>query len=59
MADPPEGPPGRRPDLPESEKTLGQGEIQRCPECEGSGKDKEGKPCQRCSGTGKIYPAAG
>jgi hypothetical protein len=64
MADPSKGPPGRRPDLPEpdlpeSERALGQGEIQRCPECEGSGKDKDGKPCQRCSGTGEIYPAAG
>ena len=59
MANPSEGPPDRRPDIPESDRALGQGEIQPCPECEGSGKGKDGKPCQRCSGTGKIYPAAG
>ncbi len=59
MAKSPEGPPGRRSDLPESDKRLGQGEIQRCPECRGSGEAKDGQPCRRCSGTGKIYPAGG
>jgi hypothetical protein len=52
-------PPSRRRDLPESERTLGQGEVQACPYCAGFGKDKDGKPCERCGGTGKIYPAAG
>ena len=59
MSDPSEDPPSRRRDLPESERTLGQGEVQACPYCGGSGKGKDGKPCGRCGGTGKIYPAAG
>ena len=43
-----------------SERTLGQGEVQACPYCGGSGKkDEDGEPCERCGGTGKIYPAAG
>ena len=59
MSNPSKGPPRRRRDLPESERTLGQGEVQECPYCGGSGKEEDGKPCERCGGTSKIYPAAG
>lgn len=39
------------------ERSPGQPEkpkIFKCPNCGGSGKDKDGKPCKRCNGTGKV-----
>jgi hypothetical protein len=50
MSNPSKGPPRRRRDLPESERTLGQGEVQECPYCGGSGKEEDGKPCDTVSG---------
>jgi DnaJ-class molecular chaperone len=40
------------------EKAPGSGnenpKIQICPNCGGTGKDKDGKSCSPCRGTGKI-----